>query len=102
MNTFISRHRLFLSRTSSLFREFLSCIHFSARSSSSSIATKELQKGRASSISHYQSVGGLLNTETNQSQVKREEELSVLLSFNNKSMKDGSTRKLFYECVFLF
>lgn len=64
------RTKLFSQRRSSLFREFLSCLHLSTRSSSSSITNKQFQTGRISSFSQYQSIGALVNTDTNLSQVK--------------------------------
>lgn len=66
----IFRTRFFSQRHSSLFREFLSCLHLSSRSSSSSINAKQFQTGRISSFSQYQSIGALVNTDTNLSQVR--------------------------------
>jgi len=57
------------NRISSYFSDFLSCLHLSKRSSSSSIGAKQLQKGRISSFSQYQSIGPLLNTDANLLQV---------------------------------
>jgi hypothetical protein len=48
---------------------FLSCLHLSKRSSSLSIEAKQLQKERMSSFSQYQSIGQLLNTDSNLLQV---------------------------------
>jgi hypothetical protein len=44
-------------------------MHLSKRSSTSSIATKQSAQGRTSSLSQYQSIGPLLNIETNFPQV---------------------------------
>ncbi len=63
------RHGLFSSSRSSYFSEFLTCMHLSKRSSTSSIATKQSAQGRTSSLSQYQSIGPLLNIETNFPQV---------------------------------
>jgi hypothetical protein len=47
------------------------------KSSTASIVAKQLQKGRASSSSQYQSVGPLLNTDGNLLQVNKEKEVKL-------------------------
>ena len=81
------RPGLFSQRSGSLFREVLSCLHLSTRSSSSSITTKHSHTGRTSSFSQYQSIGGLVNTDNNFSQVnfclmENRRILSLLLLFS--------------------
>lgn len=63
------RQELFSPQRLSYFPRFLSCSYLSRRSSASSFVTKRSPQGRTSSISQYQSIGPLLNTETNISQV---------------------------------
>jgi hypothetical protein len=59
----------YTSRISSYLLNFLSCLRLTTRSTSSSIVSKPLQQGRESSLSQYQSIGPLLNVDTNLSQV---------------------------------
>ncbi|CAF1339747.1 unnamed protein product [Adineta ricciae] len=57
------KHRFFSRQTFSSLWRFLACLHLSRRSSTSSIVTKQSLHGRTSSLSQYQSIGPLLNTD---------------------------------------
>ncbi|UJR16461.1 hypothetical protein I4U23_003363 [Adineta vaga] len=63
------KHEIFSSQRLSYFARFLTCLHLSRRSSTSSTVTKQSLHGRTSSLSQYQSIGPWLNTDTNIAQV---------------------------------
>ncbi|CAF1143167.1 unnamed protein product [Adineta steineri] len=76
------RHRVFSRRHLSHITEFLSCLHISRRSSTSSSVTKQSIHGRTSSFNQYQSIGpvknGYLSDDENRSQPLRPNSLSSL------------------------